>query len=106
MTDFERAAKNAFKVAFSDTKQSGCLFHLGQCFWRKIQQLSEISKNYIADPDYAFKLGAAHPTLWKFIETVKKHQSLNEFQMEQHLAGETSQPPRKKYRDLSERASC
>lgn len=194
MTDFEMASKNAFRSAFPDTAQSGCLFHLGQCFWRKIQQLPEVSKNYIDNPDYALKvkcltalafvppsavkeyfesltsdefyasssnmedlvdyvednwiggnrrgtsrpprfaiedwngyhrviddlartnnavegwhrgfqtqLGACHPSLWKFIDTIKKEQNSNELQIETSLAGEPSGPPRKKYRDLTDR---
>ncbi|ODM88747.1 hypothetical protein Ocin01_17935 [Orchesella cincta] len=182
-TDYEKAAKNAFKSVFPNATQSGCLFHFGQCFWRKIQQLKDVSSKYVTDPDFALQvkcltalafvpppsvkdafeiliadefysssrdmeclvdyvednwiggnrrgkarpprfdiaewnyfhrvaedlartnnavegwhrgfqsqLGAAHPTIWKFIETIRKQQSLNELQMEQHLAGGTPQP--------------
>ncbi|ODM87485.1 FLYWCH-type zinc finger-containing protein 1 [Orchesella cincta] len=193
-TDFEKAAKNAFEIVFPNAMQNGCLFHFGQCFWRKIQSMPDVSKNYVSDPDYALKikcltalafvpphgvkealevlitdnfyssstdieslvdyvedtwvgtnrrgkerqprfaieewncfhrvaenlartnnaiegwhrgfqttLGASHPSIWKFIDTVLKEQSLNELQMEQHLAGETPQPQRKRFRDLSDR---
>lgn len=186
-TDFEKAAKNAFKKIFPGAVQNGCLFHLGQCFWRKIQKLPEVAKNYVEKPDYALKvkcltalafvpssavkeafdalisdefyassshmedmvdyveenwiggirrgkirtarfaieewncfdrlmndqartnnavegwhrgfqtqLGATHPIMWKFIETIQKEQSFNEVEIEKHLAGETPQPKSKK----------
>ncbi|ODM77881.1 hypothetical protein Ocin01_20181, partial [Orchesella cincta] len=164
-TDFERAAKNAFKVVFPVCTQHGCLFHLGQCFWRRIQTLPEKVRKALAelisDPFYSSstdiedlvdyvednwvggnrrgrerpprfaieewnchsrviedlsrtnnivegwhrgfqsQLGAAHPTIWKFIEAIKKQQSLNELQMEQQLAGESPQPQRGRYQDLT-----
>lgn len=193
-TDFERAAKNAFKAVFPDTSQHGCLFHFGQCFWRQIQKLPEVSKNYVENPDYALRvkcltgiafvpphfvkeafqtlisdefyssssdierlvdyvedtwigvnrrgksrpprfaieewncfhrvtngiartnnavegwnrafqsqLGASHPTIWKFIEIIRKQQSLNEVHIQQHLGGQSPQPQRPKYRDVTER---
>ena len=36
-------------------------------------------------------LGAYHPTIWKFIDGLKKEQSMNEMKLEQFLAGR--QPP-------------
>lgn len=37
--DFEVSALNAFKAVFPDSTISGCLFHLGQSWFRKIQKL-------------------------------------------------------------------
>ena len=48
-------------------------------------------------------LGASHPTIWKFIDGIKLEQSLNEMKIEQYLAGDDPPPPRKKYKDCSER---
>ena len=39
MSDFEQAAIRAFEQEFLNVSITGCFFHLGQCFWRKIQQL-------------------------------------------------------------------
>ena len=39
-------------------------------------------------------LGAYHPTIWKFIDGLKKEQSLNELRVEQYIAGQ--QPPASK----------
>jgi len=193
-TDFEKAAKNAFQVVFPNAAQYGCLFHFGQCLWRRIQKLPEVSKNYIDDPDYALnvkclsaiafvpplhakeafktlisddfyssssdiealvdyieenwiggirrgkerparfpiaewncyqrvlddqnrtnnavegwhrafqsQLGASHPTLWKFIETIRGENSLNDVEVEQNSSGATPQPKRRKFVKLSER---
>lgn len=38
LTDFEQAAFRAIETAFPETRIAGCLFHLGQSLWRKIQQ--------------------------------------------------------------------
>ena len=48
-------------------------------------------------------MGASHPTIWKFIDGIKLEQSLNEMKIEQYLAGDDPPPPRKKYKDCSER---
>lgn len=39
MSDFEKACQNAISLVFPTTKLVGCLFHLGQCLWRKVQEL-------------------------------------------------------------------
>ena len=39
MADFEKACLNALEDLFPRTTIKGCLFHLGQCLWRKVQEL-------------------------------------------------------------------
>jgi hypothetical protein len=39
MVDFETASINAFRDHFPNADLQGCLFHFGQCIWRKIQEL-------------------------------------------------------------------
>ncbi|CAM1308478.1 Uncharacterised protein at_DN2091 [Pycnogonum litorale] len=39
MVDFEMAAIQSLRAAFPATEVKGCLFHFGQCLWRKIQKL-------------------------------------------------------------------
>jgi hypothetical protein len=56
MTDFEHASILAFRRIFPNIQQQGCLFHLSQCIWRRIQQVNPIQQRYMEDPDYAFHL--------------------------------------------------
>ena len=44
-----------------------------------------------------------HPNIWKFLDFLKKEQNYNDVKVDQFLAGNSLQPPRKKYRDSSER---
>ncbi|KII62458.1 hypothetical protein RF11_13829 [Thelohanellus kitauei] len=37
LSDFERAAINAFQATFPNTTHSCCFFHFAQCIWRKVQ---------------------------------------------------------------------
>ena len=39
LVDFENASINALRVFFPDADLQGCLFHFGQCVWRKVQAL-------------------------------------------------------------------
>jgi len=48
-------------------------------------------------------LGSYHPSIWKFIEALKKEQSLNELKLEQYVAGENPPRGRKIYRDSAQR---
>jgi len=48
-------------------------------------------------------IGSYHPSIWKFIEALKKEQSLNEFKLEQYVAGENPPLGRKRYRDSAQR---
>ena len=48
-------------------------------------------------------LSANHPTIWKFIDGIKKEQSLNEMKLEQYVGG-VQPPPRKRvYKDTADR---
>ena len=44
-----------------------------------------------------------HPTIWKFIDGLKKEQSMNEMKLEQFLAGRQPPPSKKKYRETAQR---
>ena len=39
LVDFEMASINALRDHFPNADIQGCLFHFGQCLWRKIQEL-------------------------------------------------------------------
>lgn len=39
MADFEQASLNACATIFPGARLVGCFFHLGQCLWRKVQDL-------------------------------------------------------------------
>ena len=56
MTDFEKAAINAFEKKFSDAQVAGCYFHLGQCAWRRIQREEANYKRYKEDPAFAIRV--------------------------------------------------
>ncbi|XP_068232295.1 uncharacterized protein [Palaemon carinicauda] len=51
----------------------------------------------------AFELGANHPTIWKFIETLMKLQKGRDLNMEQLITGHTPPLALKKYRSADER---
>ena len=55
MTDFEPAARAAFKSKFMNAEISGCYFHLGQSFWRNIQSNREERRRYKEDPAFALR---------------------------------------------------
>ena len=55
MTDFEKAAMNAFKRKFCNAEISGCYFHLGQSAWRRIQN-DKLSEKYKDDPAFAIRV--------------------------------------------------
>jgi hypothetical protein len=48
-------------------------------------------------------LCAHHPTIWKFINGLKQEQSLNDFKINQYLAGEEPPAQRRKYRECAKR---
>ena len=51
MCDFEKSFQNAVSLVFGDDVQIvGCLFHLSQCVWRKIQNLG-LTEAYIERED-------------------------------------------------------
>lgn len=50
--DFELAAIRAFQNTFPTATVTGCMFHLGQCVWRKLQT-EGFSERYRHEPDFA-----------------------------------------------------
>ena len=52
---------------------------------------------------FSHLLGACHPTIWKFIDSLKKEQSLNEMKLEQFVSGQHRAPGRKRYKDSAKR---
>lgn len=51
------------------------------------------------------QVDACHPNIWRFIDCVKKEQSMNELQIEQYLSGGAPMKKKKKYRDCDLRIS-
>lgn len=197
MTDFEQAAILAWTTVFPNTIQRGCLFHLSQCLWRRVQLTPDLQQRYTTDDEFALSirqlaalafvpltdvsgafedlmetnfyqinseilgplvnyfedtwigrpgrrgrgrsapmfsqslwncydasiddlpktnnsvegwhrgfsqlLGAHHPSIWKFINGIKKEQSLNEMRLEQYIAGHQPQAGRRIYKDTADR---
>jgi hypothetical protein len=54
MCDFEKAAIRAFEQEFPGLIVTGCFFHLGQCCWRKCQQLGLATTYAEEDGLFAF----------------------------------------------------
>ena len=52
---------------------------------------------------FSSAISCHHPTIWKFIDALKREQNLNEVKIEQYLAGVQPPQPRRRYRDLSAR---
>lgn len=46
LSDYEKGIQNAVARVFINTEIVGCLFHLGQSLWRKVQDL-QLAQNYI-----------------------------------------------------------
>ena len=51
LTDFEAATLKSVKGLFSGILHKGCLFHFGQCIWRKVQDLG-LKKKYQEDTSF------------------------------------------------------
>jgi hypothetical protein len=51
MTDFEQASMNAFNFHFPHIKLSGCFFHLGKSFFRRVVDLG-LRTAYSKDQDF------------------------------------------------------
>ncbi|XP_031348427.1 uncharacterized protein LOC116174627 [Photinus pyralis] len=49
--DFEKAVHNSLSQVFDGVALHGCLFHLGQNLWRKVQEL-HLAGEYRDDPDF------------------------------------------------------
>ena len=56
MTDFEQVALLVFKMVYPDIEQRGCLFHMGQCIWKKTQSNQELRQRYTSDPEFALSI--------------------------------------------------
>ena len=52
VTDFELAAIKAFQSKFPTASMSGCMFHFGQCIWRRLQA-DGLSSQYNSNPDFS-----------------------------------------------------
>jgi hypothetical protein len=50
--DFELAAIRAFQNTFPTASVTGCMFHFGQCVWRKLQS-EGFSERYRDEPNFA-----------------------------------------------------
>lgn len=55
MSDFEKAAQNALHTVFPNASITGCFFHLGQCVYRKVQEVS-LQRRYGDDPDFRLQV--------------------------------------------------
>ncbi|KAI5643243.1 FLYWCH zinc finger domain-containing protein [Phthorimaea operculella] len=55
MTDFEKAAINACRLAFPQSLHKCCYFHLKQNLWKHIE-LAELSSDYINDSEFALQM--------------------------------------------------
>ena len=55
MVDYEQSAILAFTEKFPMSEIAGCYFHLGQSFWRKIQDL-KLDKKYKDEPEFATRV--------------------------------------------------
>lgn len=55
LSDFERAAQNAIIQVFPNVTVKGCLFHYGQCIWRKIQEYG-LQLLYTEDENIRFSI--------------------------------------------------
>jgi hypothetical protein len=51
MADFERASLNACAAVFPAARLTGCLFHLGQSLWRRVQE-EQLTATYRDDEDF------------------------------------------------------
>ena len=55
VVDFELAAIRAFQHTFQAATVTGCMFHFGQCVWRKLQS-EGLSARYRDEPDFALRV--------------------------------------------------
>jgi len=55
MCDFEKASHNAVARVFPNTQLVGCLFHLGQCLWRKVQEF-HLADHYRTNEDIRMRV--------------------------------------------------
>lgn len=50
---------------------------------------------------FSESIGASHPTIWKFLEILKKEQAKNEAMIEHYVAGGENPPRKKKYKETA-----
>jgi hypothetical protein len=55
MSDFERTILNACATVFPASRAQGCLFHLGQCLWRKVQE-EQLAATYRNDENFRLQV--------------------------------------------------
>jgi hypothetical protein len=48
-------------------------------------------------------LSSSHPSIWNFIDAIRKEQSMNEIRIEQYISGHPVPVGKKKYRDTASR---
>lgn len=51
ITDFEIGVLTAIRETFPGIDHSGCLFHFGQCLYRKLQKLPHLHRAYLDNFD-------------------------------------------------------
>ena len=56
IVDFEIASINTFSQYSLTTKVQGCLFHICQNIWRKVQRLGLAARYSLQDVDFAMKV--------------------------------------------------
>ena len=77
---------------------------LWNCYEEAREELPK-TNNSVEGWHYAFEnqICASHPSIWKFIEGLKREQSLQEMKIAQYLSGTPIPSTKKKYRDSSKR---
>jgi len=55
LMDYEKAALNAANAVFPDAEQQGCLYHLAQCVYRRVQA-SGLQERYATDVDLSLSV--------------------------------------------------
>ncbi|KII73004.1 hypothetical protein RF11_00672 [Thelohanellus kitauei] len=54
--DFEKSSINSLSNYFPASNIKACYFHLGQSFWRKIQEHAQIRNLYVTNPSFCHKI--------------------------------------------------
>ena len=75
LTDFEKAAMNAFSKRFPEATINGCHFHLGQSLWRKVQNLG-LGQRYKADDAFAVRVRRLLGLAFVPVDQVHDHMDL------------------------------
>ena len=53
--------------------------------------------------DFEAQLTSYHPNIWKFLECIKREQTLSNAKIEQYIAGQEPKLKKRKYRDSAKR---